>query len=88
MPFLWVAALAAIVITLLLMEQVAVLYLLATLGVSGLLIVVALSDLGDARKLTEPAPFDDSAAIGIGIMGQAPIKQRTTPRRANRQARS
>lgn len=54
---------AAVVAVLLFMEQVALLYVLATLSVSALLIVVAFSSFGEARHGTEEAPFDDAAAI-------------------------
>lgn len=65
---LWSAVAAAVVITLLITEQVAVLYVLATLGVSGLLLVVAWSDLGAAHKqVTEEPPRDDAAAIADGV---------------------
>src|SRR5215210_3390550 len=71
--FLWVAALAVIVITLLVLEQTALLYVLATLGVTALLVVVALADLSGARKaMTESAPADDAAALGTGIASTMP----------------
>ncbi len=52
-----------VIIVLLVTEQVALLYLLATLGVVALMLVVAFSDL---RGVEQPAPLpaDDSAAIG------------------------
>ncbi len=66
--WLWIIGVTAVIIALLYWEQTALLYVLATLGVSGLLIVVAMSDLAHARKsaatLTE---IDDSAALGSGI---------------------
>ena len=43
--FLYAAALAAVVITLIYLEKTAILYILCTLGVTALLIVVAYSDL-------------------------------------------
>lgn len=65
---LWVAGLAVLVITLLYLQQVAVLYVIATLGVTVLLVVVALSDLsGGQKSATEPVPADDAAAISSGI---------------------
>ena len=64
---LWIVLVLAVVIGLLVTEQVAILYLLATLSVSVLLFVVAWSDLGEARRpAAEPAPFDDAAAIADG----------------------
>ena len=66
---LLVSALAiGIIIALLVMEQVALLYLIATLGVAGLLLVIAFADLKGARQTAAaavaPATADDSAAIG------------------------
>lgn len=55
----------AVVITLLALEQVALLYLLSTLGVAALLAVVAMADLrGSQRDTLQPAPADDAASIG------------------------
>ena len=44
--FIWIALLSLLVITLIYWEQTALLYILATLGVTALLIVVAVTDLG------------------------------------------
>ena len=43
--YLWIAGLAAVVFTLLWKEQTALLYVLATLGVTVLLVIVALANL-------------------------------------------
>ncbi|MDQ3806527.1 MAG: hypothetical protein M3416_22180 [Acidobacteriota bacterium] len=80
---LWIALVAAAVIVLLVLEQVALLYVLATLSVAGLLVVVALADLRGARQATEQlAPGDDSAAIGDRTAKAAPTTTfgSTTPR--------
>jgi hypothetical protein len=72
-----------VVIALLVMEQVALLYVLATLSVAGLLVVVALADLRGARQVTEQlAPGDDSAAIGDRTAKAAPATSfgSTSPR--------
>lgn len=62
---LWSAAVALVIILLLRYEQIALLYVLATLSITALLIIVSLSDLSGARKAgAEVAPADDSAAIG------------------------
>jgi hypothetical protein len=46
----------------------ALLYILATLGVTALLVVVAVSDLHYAEKYAGGAvKIDDSAAIGSGV---------------------
>ncbi|MCA1818151.1 MAG: hypothetical protein LC746_17535 [Acidobacteria bacterium] len=63
----WSAVVAGIVITLIYKEQVALLYVLATAAVTVLLVVVAMADLGGARRTTEPAPFDDAAAVADGV---------------------
>jgi len=47
----WVAALALVTISLIYKEQTALLYVLATLGVTALLVVVAVADLEDTRKI-------------------------------------
>ena len=49
---LWTAVLAIGTIILIYKEMTALLYILATLGVTALLVVVALADLGSAEKLT------------------------------------
>ena len=65
---LWFAALAILTIVLIYREMTAVLYILATLGVTALLVVVALADLGEAEKASkDPERINDSAAIGSGI---------------------
>ena len=66
---LLVSAVAVVVIiALLALEQVALLYLIATLGVAALLLVVAFSDLHGVRQTATASaaavPADDSAAIG------------------------
>jgi hypothetical protein len=65
---LWTAVLALGTIILLYKEMTALLYILATLGVTALLVIVAMADLGPAAKLTNDSNRgDDSAAIGSGI---------------------
>ena len=94
---LLLSAVAVVVIVLLLvLEQVALLYLLCTLGVTGLLLVVAFSDLHGAQQpasALSPAPADDAAAIADGLTGTATARAATTtfgsaaPRRPKRRAR-
>lgn len=60
---IWSVVVVVVVAILLFTEQVALLYVLATLSVSALLIVVAFASFGEARVATEPVPFDDAAAI-------------------------
>jgi hypothetical protein len=69
MTLLWIVAMAAIIVGLMYWEQIALLYVLATLGMTALLVVVAVADLGGTKKaLAEPpVSADDAAAIGTGI---------------------
>jgi hypothetical protein len=61
---LWSIAAVAVIVVLLALEQVALLYLLATLGVAILLIIVAFANLhGAPADALQPLPADDSAAI-------------------------
>lgn len=65
---LWTAVLAIGVITLIYYEMTALLYILATVGVTILLVVVAMSDLHAADRNTSSAvKIDDAAALGSGI---------------------
>ena len=65
---LWTALLALGTVILLYKEQTALLYILATLGVTVVLVMVAAADLSPAAKLTSDSNRDnDSAAIGSGI---------------------
>lgn len=78
--WLWILIPTAIVIALMYWEQIALLYVLATLAVTWLLIVVAVADLHDARRSTAPiAAGDDAAAIGSNL-ADAPPAPRTAPR--------
>lgn len=64
----WIAVLAITVIVLIYYELTAVLYILATVGVTGLLIVVAFDDLGRGEVPSgEVSQVNDAAAIGSGI---------------------
>lgn len=76
--FIWIAAATVIVIALIWTEQIALLYVLATLSVTALLLIVAMADLGGARRpLAELAPNDDSAAAADG----SGVARRSTNRR-------
>ena len=73
---LWTAVLFIGTIILIYKEMTALLYILATLGVTALLVVVAIADLSPAEKLTnDPRRSDDSAAIGSGITSTFGAKQ-------------
>lgn len=65
---LWIGGIALVVFLLIYFEQTAILYVLATLGVTALLLIVAFADLKGVPNADElPKPADDSAAIGTGI---------------------
>jgi len=65
---LWTALLALGTIVMIYREMTALLYILATVGVTALLVVVAMSDLAHDEIVSTTAPrIDDSAAIGSGI---------------------
>ena len=67
--FAWIAGTSLVIIALLYTEQIALLYVLATLGVTVLLLIVARADLGGAQQpFTEPRPADDSAALGDNLL--------------------
>ncbi len=66
--FAWISALTLLTVFLIYRELTAVLYILATLGVTALLIVVALADLSRHEKFSTESPHaDDAAAIGSGL---------------------
>jgi len=70
------AALSLGVILLIYWELTAILYILATLSVTALLIVVAVSDLAHTdRTVGQLSPSDDTAAVAKGI----PSSYRNTP---------
>ncbi len=64
---LWIAALAIGTVSLIYWEMTALLYILATLGVTALLIIVALSDLAGAEGLAKEISRADDAAAGGSI---------------------
>lgn len=69
MAILWSAALGLGTIILIYFEMTALLYILATLGVSAILVVVAVSDLARGEQHSAAgASAQDSAAIGSGIV--------------------
>ena len=85
------AAAVAVIIVLLALEQVALLYLIATLGVVALLLVVGFADLQRAQTAAVPVPADDAAAIADrGVSGAAPAASTyasAVPRRPKRRQR-
>jgi len=64
----WIAALAIVTVSLIYWEMTALLYILATVGVTALLIKVALSDLTGAEGLSkEISRADDAAPVGSSM---------------------
>lgn len=82
---LWISSITLIIFLLIYFEQTAILYVLATLGLTALLLIVAFSDLRGAPNASElPKPSDDAAAIGTGIgstLSPEAIAPRTGKRR-------
>ena len=70
--FGWIAGVIALIIILLYKERSDWLYVLATLGLTVLLILVAMADLGKGRQGVDEASLgDDSASIGSGLPASA-----------------
>lgn len=68
--YLWIFGLAVLVFLLIYFEQTALLYVLATLGVTTLLVIVALADLGRSDK---PSNLDQLPNAQLGSTGLNPI---------------
>jgi uncharacterized membrane protein len=65
---LWALGLAALVITLIVLEKTAILYILCTLGVTVLLVIVGMSDLAHADAAQgEVQPAKDAASVANRI---------------------
>jgi hypothetical protein len=69
--YLWIAGLAIVVFVLIYFERAELLYILATLGVTALLVVVAMADLGSAES-SSTSELADAQAAGSGISSRAP----------------
>lgn len=84
---LWYAAAATIIVSAMLyFEYVALLYVISTLAIAGLLVVVALSDLDAAKQplASAPVPADDAAAIGSRATSSlAALTAAPSPRKSN-----
>jgi hypothetical protein len=64
----WIAGITTLIIVLLYKERADWLYVLATVGLTVLLVIVAVADLGEGRQGVDEASLgDDSASIGDGI---------------------
>ena len=58
---LWALGIAAVVITLIYLERTAILYILCTVGVAGLLLIVAFSDLAHEQRGQDLAQAPDTS---------------------------
>lgn len=68
--YLWIFSITLIVSLLIYFERTALLYVLATLGVTALLLIVAFADLGGGER-SDAIPSDAQAA-GSGIRASQP----------------
>lgn len=65
--YLWILALAVLIFGLLWKEQTSLLYILATLGVTVLLVIVATADLGQSERSSEAAvQMSDASSLQSG----------------------
>ena len=70
LTYLWIVGILLVVSLLIYFERTALLYVLATLGVTALLLVVAFADLGGDER-SDVTPLDAQAA-GAGIRASQP----------------
>lgn len=70
LTLLWIVGLVILVFVLIYFERTEMLYILATLGVTALLIIVATADLG--RRDPSTSELADAQAAGSGISSQPP----------------
>jgi hypothetical protein len=67
--YLWILVLAVSTFLLIYFEQTSLLYILATLGVTILLVVVALADLGRSEVSSDTTQMSNPAAPGAKSRG-------------------
>lgn len=72
LSYLWIFAFAVLIFLLIYFQLTALLYVLATIGVTTLLIIVAASDLGRSERSSDGAA--DAQAAGSGISSRMPRK--------------
>lgn len=66
LTYLWIVVILLVVSLLIYFERTALLYVLATLGVTALLLVVAFADLGGDERSDATLPGAQAAGGGIG----------------------
>ena len=75
--YLWIFGLAVSVFLLIYFEQTSLLYILATLGVTILLVIVATADLGQSERSSEAAAQMSESVISI-VRGEGPKVKRSS----------
>ena len=74
--YLWILCLAAVIFILIYKEWTEVLYILATVGVTALLFVVAAADIGHALPNAEgPAQLVDAQSASSGIASKISVQK-------------
>jgi hypothetical protein len=71
LTLLWIFGLVVVVSVLIYYERTEMLYILATLGVTALLVIVATADLG-RREPSSTSELVDAQAAGSGISSRPP----------------
>lgn len=79
--YAWVSALAVVTILLIYKEQTALLYILATLGVTALLVVVAAADLGGDKNLPAASATANPAPAEVGESAAGSSRSRSSAAR-------
>jgi len=73
LTYLWILGLAVLVFILIFFDKTELLYVLATLGVTALLVIVATANLGEHERSENAL---DAQAAGSGISSTAPKTSR------------
>lgn len=78
--YLWIFCLAAVIFILIYKEWTEVLYILATVGVTALLVVVAFADIGHAAPSSGgPAQLADAQATSSGVASKVSAPKTSGP---------
>ncbi len=78
--YLWIFCLAAVIFILIYKEWTEVLYILATVGVTALLVLVAVADIGHAAPSSGgPAELADAQATGSGVASKVSAQKSSGP---------
>lgn len=78
--YLWILCLAALIFILIYKEWTEVLYILATVGVTALLVLVAIADIGHADPSSGgPGQLADAQATGTGVASKLSAQKSSGP---------